>query len=182
MNWYLLIPFFIIIIILLPVFIKVRSNYNLFENNGSVAFFIFEIKIISLKFSIDKFGIKIYKNKKIKNEKIDFGGEEAVFVSDFIKQLKDKTHLKTLKVFYNIGFKDAFDTAMFCGFVNLLIELIFTRIKSIKPTATLFLGDNIAYNQNVFQLVCNFKISISLFDIVYSFLNSVILSLGKSKI
>lgn len=181
-NLYYLISAFFIVLFLLPVFVKVRVAYNLFENNGVATIFLFGIKIISLKFLLYGFGIKIYKDNEIKNKKIDFEGEEAIFVQNLIKQIKQKIHLKSLQIYYNIGIDDAFETAMICGYINLIVLIFFTRIKSLKPTASLFLRDNPAFNQSVFQMVFNLKISISLFDIAYSFLNSVILSLRQNNI
>jgi len=180
-SLYYLIPVFFIILFLLPIFVKVKATYNLIDNVGGAGFFIFGLKIVSLKFSLNAFGIKIYKDDEIKKEKFDFESEEAVFMGNFLKQIKQKIHLKLLQIYYNIGLNDAFQTAMVCGYINLVIMIFFTRIKSIKPTASLFLGDNPSFNQSVFQFVFSLKISISLVDIVYSFLNSVILTLRENK-
>ena len=183
MNLYYLIPSFLIVLLLLPVFVKVRASYNVLENMGAIGFFIFGTKITSLKFKISGLSIKIYKEnngkkfQRFKEEKIDFESEEAVFIENLIKDLKDKIRLKYLQVHYNLGVSDAFKTAMLCGYVNSFLLTVFTRIKCTKPTASFFLGDIPSFNQTVFQFAFGLKISITFFDVVYSLIKSAILTL-----
>lgn len=179
-NLYYLIPFFIILIFISPILFKLRFSYNVIDNFGAVGIFLFGIKIFSFKFDINLKGIKLYTDKGIEEVGYNIKNQEAVLMEMFIKEIKDKTRLKMLQIHYNIGVGDAFQTAMICGVINAIILILFTRIKAVKPTASLFLGDNPAFNESTFQFAGSLKISISLIDIVYSFLNSVILTL-KSK-
>ena len=47
-----------------------------------------------------------------------------------MKEIKDKTRLKQLAVFYNIGTGDAFSSAMVAGLVNFVVTSLFTNIKN----------------------------------------------------
>lgn len=178
-SLYYLIPLFVILVFIMPVFITLKASYNVFNNRGAVGVFLFGKKLKSFIFSFSGMSIKIYNDKGIKEEDIDFESQEAVVVENLVGQIKDKTRLKLLQVNYNIGLGDAFQTAIFCGVVNFCILTFFTRLKSSKPTASMLVCDNIAYNQYVFESAVTLKFSISLFDIAYSFINSVILSLKK---
>ena len=101
-------------------------------------------------------------------------------MENLMKDVKDKVKLKYLQVHYNLGVSDAFKTAMLCGYVNLILLTVFTRIKCTKPTASFFLGDNPSFNQTVFQFAFALKISITFFDVAYSLVKSAILTM-KSK-
>ena len=86
-----------------------------------------------------------------------------------IKQIKDKARLKEIYLFYNIGLQDAFASAMLCGLINTVATIFFTKIKNEKPTASFGVYDTVSYNKRVLELSFMTKVSISLFDIVYSF-------------
>ena len=99
----------------------------------------------------------------------------------FTNQIKKKTRLKKLAIYYNIGLNDAFLTCYFCGIVNFIISILFARIKNERPTATLENNDIVSYNLSIMQASIVLNFSISLFDVVYSLLCSVILTRKKQK-
>ena len=180
-NFYYLIPLIIILLFVIPLFIKVRLSYNVLKNIGAMSVFLFGLKIIVMQFNITRRGIYLYESGK--EEFVDFNTQtnEAIITENLIKQIKDKVKLKILKLYYNLGVEDAFSTAMICGVINSAILTFFTRIKCSKPTASLFLGDNPSYNEKVFEVSLYLKFSISLFDLVYSFVNSVMLTIKDNK-
>ena len=178
---YYLIPLFIILLCMMPICITVKGSYNVFKNRGALGIFIFGKKIKSLRFVLSHMSIKIYEEGECKEEDINFESKEAILTKNLISEVKEKTKLKLLRVNYNIGIGNAFQTAMICGFINFAILTFFTRLKCAKPTASLLVCDNIAYNQTVFETAVTLKASISLFDLVYSFINSVILSIKQKQ-
>ena len=107
---------------------------------------------------------------------LDISGDDLLIFEYFGMQIKDKIRLKELFVFYNLGVGDAFESAMLGGFLNVAVLTFFTTLKSKKPTASLGIYDTISYNKSIFEIALKGKISISLIDIAYSFLNSVILT------
>ena len=178
---YYLIPLFFVLLFVLPVFISVKASYNVLKNRGAMGIFLFGKKIKSLRFALNGSSIKIYEDGEVIEEEIEFNGEEAVLIEEIMKQIKKKVRIKSLQINYNIGLGDAFQTAMLCGAINFAVLTAFTRLKCGKPTVSLLICDNVAYNQTVFEFAISSKISISLIDLVYSFMNSVILTLRQKR-
>ena len=94
----------------------------------------------------------------------------------FIDEVKDKTRLKEISVYYHLGTGDAFQSAMLGGLINTSLLSFLSSIKNTKPTASLGVYDTISYNRKICQFAIKAIMSISLFDIVYSLLHSVILT------
>ena len=87
--------------------------------------------------------------------------------------------LKEISIFYNLGVGDAFQSAMLGGLINCSLLSFLSSIKNQKPTASLGIYDTISYNKKVCQFAVKAVMSISLFDVVYSLLHSVILTKKK---
>ena len=119
----------------------------------------------------------LYENEDVK--KIAFEGGK--FLKTFLIESGRKVKLKKVDIFYNLGAGDAFLTAVLCGWINLIFDVFFLKLKDLKPTASFCLMENVAFNETKLDLSSNLKISISLLDVVYSFVNSVILTLKESK-
>lgn len=181
-SLYLLIPTFLILLLLTPVFIQAKATFNIQSKSGVLAIFIFRIKIIYYVYEIKGKTIVLKNQKETKETQLSIDNNDLLFVEFLIKQIKDKTRLKELFVFYNLGAGDAFLSAMLGGLVNIAVLTFFTTLKSKKPTASLGIYDTISYNKTLFEVAVKTKISISLFDIAYSLFNSVILTWkAKSK-
>ena len=70
---------------------------------------------------------------------------------------------------------------MICGVINIAVLIFFTSLKNKKPTASLQLYNTSSFNKKVANLATVINLSISLFDVVYSFIISVILRKKKMK-
>lgn len=180
-SLYFLIPTLVIILLMLPIILEVRFSYNLFENKGTICIYLFKIKLQYFLFEICDNQIKIQDQKQTSEKQIDFDSPELAFYEEFVAQIKDKTRLKFLELYYNIGLDDAFLTSMVCGLINVCALILFTGMKNKKPTASLGVYDIVSYNKKVVEFAIDLSVSISLFDVVYSFINSVILSRKKSR-
>lgn len=181
MNYYLFIPFVIICLLFLPIKLEARLSFNLLDMSGAVGAFLYGFKVTHQMIWIKKDKIITKKEEAIDSQEIDFQGKEIIFLKIFLKQLTNKTRLKKIELFYNIGLDDAFRAAMVSGHINFIVVYLYAKIKNVKPTASLELNDTISYNRKVLQFAIKCVISISLFDIVYSWLNSVILTKKKGK-
>lgn len=182
MNYYLFIPFIIICLMFLPIKLEARFSFNLLDMSGAVGAFLYGFKITHQMLWIKGKKIITKKEEAVESQEIDFQGKEITFLKIFLKQLTNKTRLKKIELFYNIGLDDAFTSAMVSGHINVIVVYLYTRIKNEKPTASLELNNTISYNRKVLQFAFKCIITISLFDIVYSWLNSVILTKKKSKL
>lgn len=174
-----LIPAVIILIFAIPIFVEVRVSFNLLFNCGAVGIFVFKIKVLTLSFSLHENNIDIKKDGKTQVKQIDFSSPEFEFGKEFLRQIKDKTKLKKLFVFYNIGLGDAKESALVCGWMNMILTMFFAFIKNEKPTASLQIFDTVSYNNFACVVSLRGEISISLIDVAYSFIYSLIIKKTK---
>ena len=176
MNYYLLIPFFLILIFFIPVKLEGRVSYNILEKTGAFGIFVFKFKIDYQQFWIENKKIISKKENEIESHELNIQSKEMLFLKMLIGEIKDKTRLKEISVYYNLGTGDAFQSAMLGGLINTSLISFMSSIKNAKPTASLGVYDTISYNRKVCQFAVRGVMSISLFDIVYSLLHSVILT------
>lgn len=178
-SLYFLIPTVIIILLVMPIFLEVRLSFNLLNKSGVFCIYLFRKKLQYFKFEIEGREIKLKDEEETKEKQIDFDSPEIALYEEFSTQIKDKTRLRFIEVFYNVGLNDAFLTSMVCGVINIAVLIFFTSLKNKKPTASLQLYNTSSFNKKVANLATVINLSISLFDVVYSFIISVILSKKK---
>lgn len=176
MNYYLFIPFVIIVVCFIPIKLEGRVSFNFLDLSGAFGIFFYKIKVTHQQVWIKHKKIMLKKDNHVESKEISFDSDEIVFVNMLISQVKDKTRLRVLSVFYNLGLDDAFLTSMAAGYINVLMLIFFTNIKNTKPTASLGVYDSISYNRQVCQFAVKCVLSISLFDVAYSLIRSVILT------
>ena len=75
--------------------------------------------------------------------------------------------------------RDAFVSALLCGYINLILTQIFLIVKSKKPTASFCIYDTISYNRLSSEFALRVEIAVSFFEVVYSYLYSVIITKKK---
>ena len=176
----LIIPAFIILLLVFPIFLEVKISLNPLKNRGVVALFLFKKKLIYYYVELHGKYITLINNTETKTEELEFDSPKFAIIEEFIKQVKDKVRLKYLFVYYNIGLGDAFRSAMFAASVNQLLNFVFINLKSKKPTASFCIYDTVSYNRTIFEMAGRIKISISIFDLVYSFIYSAIITKNKT--
>lgn len=180
-GYFLIIPAVIILIFICPILLQAKVTLNIEQMRGVVSIFIFRKRIIYFFYKIEGKKIILTNEEEVKEEEFDFESEEVFFYQEMVRQVRDKARLKEVYLFYNIGLQDAFASAMLCGLINMCATIFFTKIKNEKPTASFGVYDTISYNKKIFEISFTTKLSISLFDIVYSLASSVILSRKKVK-
>jgi len=183
MNWqtslYFLIPAILILLLVFPVFAEGRISFNPLYNRGVLVLFVFKIKVLCYIFSFHGTNIELENEKETKKVALEFSSPQFAWLEEFGKQIKDKIRLKKIFIFYNIGTGDAFSSAMVCGILNQILLQLFLFIKSHKPTASLCVYDTVSFNQVASEVAGKMSVSISFFDVVYSFIISLILSKRK---
>ncbi len=132
-------------------------------------------------FEIKEKEIRLKNDGETEDMALDFNSPQVAFIKEFTSQIKDKTRLRFLELYYNIGLDDAFLTSMVCGFIDVAALIFFTSLKNKKPTASLAIYDTVSYNKKVAEMAVELNLTLSLFDLAYSFVNSVILSKKKSR-
>lgn len=176
MNYYLLIPFFLILLLFIPIKLEGRVSFNLLEKSGAFGVFIFKFKVEYQQFWIENKKIISKKENELESHELNMQSKEMFFVKMLIMEIKDKTRLKELSVYYNLGTGDAFQSAMLGGVINTTLICVMSSIKNAKPTANMGIYDTISYNRKVCQFAVKGVMTISLFDVVYSLFHSVILT------
>lgn len=176
MNYYLLIPFFLILIFFLPIKLEGRISFNVLDKTGAFGIFIYKFKVEYQQFWIENKKIISKKENEIESHELNLQSKEMLFMKMLGLEIKDKTRLKEISIFYNLGTGDAFQSAMLGGLINTALISVMGSIKNAKPTASLGVFDTISYNRKICQFAVKAVMSISLFDVVYSLLHSVILT------
>lgn len=174
-SLYYLIPALFVLVLVFPMIIEVRLSYNLIDNKGVVALFFLKKQLFYYIISFHGTNIRLENKKQTKIQNLKFSDPKFAIVEKFVEQIKDKIKLKKVYAFYNIGIGDAFQSALLCGLINQILIHFFLYLKNQKPTASLCVYDTISYNIEMFEVACRVEISISIFDVAYSYLNSVIL-------
>ena len=174
MSWQLVVVFVLLVLFFVPIKLEGRVSFNFLDMKGALGVFLYRFQVEKQRFRISKGQILALSEDDAKEEKFD--EEKMIFAKMLLDEIKDKTRLKELFVIYHFGVGDAYQTAMISGYINTLLYCIFSAIKNYKPTASLGVSDNIAFNSIVAQFALTIKISISLYDVVYSLLRSVILT------
>ncbi len=178
---YYLIPTFVIFLCIFPLIIQLRVTFNLESLSGVICLYIFKIKVKYYAYEIKGKYIILSNEKQTKHKEIEFDPRQFIIVKIFKDQLKHKSRVKEMFVFYNIGLGDAFLTSMVCGAINNAVLIYFTNVKNRRPTASMGIYDTVSYNRQVFEVAGKGSVSISLFDVVYSLIMSVILIKRLSK-
>ncbi len=165
---YLLIPTFFIILFLTPLFVEVKLTLDVLTFSGVLSVFLFKIKLHHLIYRVENHRLIMQEEKDDDEKEFEFDSRQVVFYKSLLSEVKDKTRLKELFVFYNLGLNDAFASAMAAGTVNTALLIFFTAIKNQKPTASLGVYDTVSYNREIAEFAVKTKISVTLFDILYA--------------
>ncbi len=176
MNYYLFIPFVLILLLFIPVRVEGRVSFNVLDRSGAFGVFVYGIKVEYEQFWIENKKIITKKADDLESHILNIESKSFLYLKTLALQVVDKSRLKEFFVFYNLGVKDAFKSAMLGGYINVFLLTFMTSIKNIKPTASMGVYDTISYNDKVCQFATRVLMTISLLDVVYSLLRSVILT------
>ena len=181
-SLWLLIPLFLFIIITIPIIIESRFSYNFEENVGffSIKLWLFTLATISIKIK-GKYLI-IRTNNDAKQVEISLIGPEIKLLEQLTVQIKDKIKVKKLEFHSNIGNGDAFETALLSSMFSIIIGIVWGYIKNQKDTASIIINSYSNYAEKNFLISLLARVSISIFDLIYSFIMaSIILKKSDSK-
>ena len=172
-SLYFLLPLFFILLLIVPLNFKIKLVFNLFENNVLISFFIWRIKISTLKITLKNNNIIIITKKKKKEVQFSLSIKQIYFVETLIDNLKNKIQAKKINVNSKIGLIDSAQTAMMCGSFISMVKIIFCYIKNKKPTCSM---DNLTmpcFNKKIFIICTYLSCSITAFDLLYSVIISL---------
>ena len=175
-SLFLLIPLFFIVIILVPISLKIRLSYNVEKNRGVSSIYIGPIKIFLFIFKIKGKAIIVKTKKKRREIDIDFSDKQMRFIEEFTKQIEQKIRIKKFYIMGRIGLFSADKNAIIVSFISIISKIFLSILKTKKSYAQNLKAEFYpAFNQDVFQLSGFGKISISIFDILYSLIMSTVI-------
>ena len=171
-SLYFLIPLFFIIIFSLPLSIKLKVCLN--KNNDIIlSLFLFKIRLILVRVSFINGKLFLFINKNKKEIELFLSQKQIYFVDHLTKNVLQKMQLKKVGVFFRYGNFDAYKTAMICGFINSVENIVFSYLKNYRQTCSFDKKTYYAFNKDVFCFASYISFSISTFDIIYSLIVSL---------
>lgn len=175
-SLFLLIPLFFIFLILIPITINIKLNYDILKNKGVASVHLGFIRIILLVFKIKNKTLVLKTKKHRKEIELNFTDSQMRFYEQFTKQIEQKVRIKRFNISGKLGVSSADKTAILTGALNILSSSFLSILKTKKPYAeNLYANFFPAYNKSIFKLYGGGKISISIFDIIYSLLLSAVI-------
>ena len=165
--WLLPLFGFILFIVIGQVF-KFYVSFDFLENGGLVVIklWFFKLKQFSVQFKKD--GIVIRTGMEVEEVKYGFNDPKLKFVQDFSQEVMEKTKVKLVDIYSNVGAGDAGSSALLSSSVNVLWKILAAKIKNTKPTCTVDITNQTFFNDKVLNVSVFSKISLSIFDALYS--------------
>ena len=164
----------IIFLLIIPIPIKFKVVFNILRLSGAVEVAI--LKFINFKIRVRFRGAYVYitQNNKTRREKLTAKNFNIVFVVQIIRQLYFRTILRDLKFVGDVGYyNDAMVTAMASSAIDIVAKCLSARILHNKKSAHIFISNDTKYNQDCLNLKIEGKVNISIFDVIYSIINTL---------
>ena len=163
----------IIFLLIIPIPIKINLSFNILRLSGEMSLRI--LKLINYKIRVRFRGAYVYVtcNGKTRREKLTSKNYNVAFVMQLIRQLYFRVILTTLKFVSEEGYyNDAMITAIGSGLIDIVSKCAKGRILHNKKSAHIFIQNEAKYNQDCLNMKLECEVKISIFDILYSIVNS----------
>ena len=157
---------------------KFKVFFNIKNNVGKLQIKFVCFKIIDYKLSL-KSQCLVLTNKRGKNKymPIEFSQQSIQNYEDFEGILLRKIYFKSVSIYCNFGIKNnAFMSAMFCGYIDIFSKIFYTFFKTKKSELKMHLKVYPNFNNNVIKFGIKAKISLSIFDLIWSFIEATLTS------
>ena len=174
-SLWLLIPLFLFLLLILPFIFEARVSYNFYKNFGTLSLKLWFIKLTVITFKVKGKKLIVRTKNNAKQIEISLVGPEIKLLEQFSVQIKDKIKVKKLEFHSRIGTGDAFHSAMLSSLISILISMLWGYIKNEKDTALIDVVNHTEYKEKVFQISLLGRVSISIFDTLYSFIMASII-------
>lgn len=173
---YLIILLIFLLLSVLQLTMKAKVSYNVGKNLGTLQVRFVGIRIIDRIISIHKGYIKLY-SKKHKNIylPLDFSQEGIQSYTDFQTILFQKIYFKEMTTYLNIGLRtNAMASCLICGYIDVLTKIIYSAL-SHKKKGMLFKSKIYpCFKKSVIKFQIKAKISLSLYDLLWSYIEAKI--------
>lgn len=175
-SLYLLILAFVIIIIIFPFTFNIKVSYDLKLNDGYLVIKVRRVILQSMGLKRRGRNIILVQKKKNENLEVEVSSEQLRFLQVFLTEVENKIRIRKLEIGIESGVKDPFKSAMFSSFLSAIILVAFARLKTKQPTAAFKLKNNTNFYDFAFDVKSLLRVSISIFDVIYSLILSILKS------
>lgn len=173
-SLYLTIPLFFILLIITYFQIKISAKIDVLEGYILLTLSLFRIKILKIKLEYKSNKIYLFVNKKEKEINIKLSFKEVYFVNQFMSNLKNKIMIKNLDIQCQIGTLDAYTTAMQSATILAISKTMFAYLKTKRYTTSFSSFVKPYFNQNIFLIKIDLCVKITLYDLLYSLIVSLV--------
>ena len=172
---FLFISIILIWLILFPFLIRFDIRFNLLKLKGSIAIIIFNKIKIEYKIRIKNGYVYINHKNKSRKEKISNKNINFVFILNFFNQLYFREQFLNFNLKSNFGYVlNSCTTAVVCGTIEVITKSFLCKLKNNKKSSHIFVKVEPQYNQDIFNARLDNSIRISLADILYSLIYTII--------
>ncbi len=164
----------IIFLLIVPIPIKLNLGFNILRLSGEVRIHL--LKFVNFKVRVRFRGAYVYitRKNKTRREKLTATNYNVAYVMQLIRQLYFRVELNSLTLLSEEGYyNDAMITALASGVIDIATKCAKGRILHNKKSAHIFVQNEAKYNQDCLNLKLECEVKISLFDILYSIINSL---------
>ena len=162
-----------LLIILIP--IKIKINFNILKLSGACELQIFKIIKFKVRVRIRGRYVYITKRGKTRREKLSAKNYNIALILKLINETYFRTELHYLNLTSEIGYcNNAMISAIGCAAVGIVSKCTKARIMHNKKSAHIFVINEPKYNQDCLNITLESKIKISLFDIMFSLVSSLL--------
>lgn len=169
--------FLVLVAIMLLVFqltLKLKVFFNVKKNIGKLQIKFLEFTVINLDISFESNYLKLTnKHGKSTYMPLKFDKQAIVEYTNFQDLIFRKIYFKQVSIYFNFGIKDnSFLSSMICGYVDVISKIAYSILKTKKSEVELESKIYPDFNTNVIKLGIKAKISLSIFDLIWSFIES----------
>ncbi|MCI6542721.1 MAG: hypothetical protein MR423_02880 [Firmicutes bacterium] len=165
-----------ILIVVFPLPINIKLYVDMTKNQGAFSIYIWKIKIIVAKAEIKGKDILLKTKRRNTEVDVEIGEEQLRFLNFFKDEVANKVKIREMNVYSVLGLSDPFKSSLFSAFVSNLILILLTKLKMWQPTASFNLNNKTDFYETHFSFALSGKVALSMFDILYSFIISILRS------
>ena len=176
MSYYLIILLVFLMLIVFQLTLKVKVSYNLLSNSGIIQLRFIGIRIFDRKITFYKKYLKL-SNSKHKNIylPIEFSQESIKSYVDFQGVLFQKIYAKEFSFYLNFGLKNSpMLSCLVCGHFDVLLKIIYGFLSQKKKGLNYKSKVYASFEKSVIKFQIKAKISLSLYDLLWSYFEAVI--------
>ncbi len=176
--WYLIFSFLTILNIMAfiyPFLINIDVRFNILRLKGTIYITIFNKIKFEFNIRIKNGYVYINHKNKLRKEKISNKNISIIFIFKLLNQMYFREQFLDFIVRSNFGcINDACVTAVVCGYIDVLGKSLLSKLKNNKKSSHIFIDVEPKYNEDIFNIRLYNTIRMSVFDILYAVIYSLI--------